>query len=401
MIRSSKVSLKFANTGKKNQVSDFLSEYKSVLSKFVDLLWKMEKTPTLLPKEITSTIETWFSARAVQACGKQASGVVRGCRRKQEQAQYIINKLNKEGKYKRARKLKATYAKKIAGKPNIDDIEAELDVRFVKFELSKKNSFDGWITITSLGKKIRLEIPFKFHKHFDKMMKNGKIKAGIRLSDDLITFMFDLPEPVAIATGKTIGIDIGQKTTLSVSDGQKIDVDCHGHTYQTICKKLARKKKDSVGFKKADKHRTNYLHWSINRLDLNGVRKANIEKIRNLRKGRRSSRSLGHWNYAELFDVLKGKLQESGVQINEVCPTYTSQRCSKCGWTRKGNRKLKQFKCDKCGFSHDADLNASINLSLDLSFITKKERLSQINREGFYWFEVGQEPIVPDVLRTS
>jgi len=225
MIRSSKVSLKFANTGKKNQVADFLSEYKSVLAKFVDLLWEKEKIPTLLPKEITSTIATWLSARAVQACGKQASGVVRGCRRKQEQAQYIINKLNKEGKYKRARKLKATYAKKIAGKPNIDEIEAELDVRFVKFELSKKNSFDGWITITSLGKKIRLEIPFKFHKHFDKMMKNGKIKAGIRLSDDLITFMFDLPEPVAVVAGKTIGIDIGQKTTLSVSDGQKIDVD--------------------------------------------------------------------------------------------------------------------------------------------------------------------------------
>jgi len=395
------VSLKFANTGKKNQVSDFLSEYKSVLSKFVDLLWGMEKVPTLLPKEITSAIDTWLSARAVQACGKQASGVVRGCRRKQEQAQYIINKLNKEGKYKRARKLKATYAKKIAAKPNIDEIEAELDARFVEFELSKKNSFDGWITIASLGKKIKLEIPFKFHKHFDKMMQNGKIKAGIRLSDDLITFMFDLPEPVAIATGKTIGIDIGQKTTLSVSDGQKIDADCYGHTYQSICKKLARKKKGSVSFKKTDTHRTNYLHWTVNRLELSGVRKANIEKIRNLRKGKRSSRALGHWNYAELFSMIKGKLQESGVQINEVCPTYTSQRCSKCGWTRKGNRKLKQFKCDVCGFAADADLNASINLSLDLSPITKKERLSQINRTGFHWFEVGQESIVPDVQKAS
>jgi len=69
--------------------------------------------------------------------------------------------------------------------------------------------------------------------------------------------------------------------------------------------------------------------------------------------------------------------------------------------TRKGNRKLKQFKCDICGFAADADLNASINLSLDLSFITKKERLSQINREGFYWFEIGQEPIVPDVQKAS
>ena len=77
-------------------------------------------------------------------------------------------------------------------------------------------------------------------------------------------------------------------------------------------------------------------------------------------------------------------------------PTYTSQRCSRCGWVRKGNRKGKQFKCDKCGFTHDADLNASSNIALDLPPVWKKERLLQNNRAGFYWNEVGKEPIVPN-----
>jgi IS605 OrfB family transposase len=397
MIRSSKVSLKFSNTGKKSQVLDFLIEYKRVLVQFVDLLWKLEKIPTLLPKEITSQVDSWLSARSLQCCGKQASGIVRGSRRKQEKAQHVIKKLNQDGKFKQARKLKAIYDKKMAGKPSIERIEAELDSRFVKIDFKKNNSFDGWITISNLGRKIKLELPFKTHSHLNKMLNVGNIKTGIKLSNDLISLVFELPDLTTISVGKTIGIDVGQKTTLSVSDGQKIEQDVHGHTYQSICQKMAGKKKGSIGFRKTDTHRTNYLHWCVNRLELNGVRRVNLEKIKYLRRGKCSSRSLGHWNYGELFDILKGKLHESGVQINEVSPTYTSQRCSKCGWTRKGNRKLKQFKCDKCGHSQDADLNASINLSLDLSLITKKERLTESNRKGFYWIELGQEPTVPGV----
>jgi len=143
MIKSSKISLKFSNIGKKNQISDFLSEYHKVMSCFIDILWTKENIPALLPKEITSQISTWLSARSVQACGKQASSVIKGTKKKQSQAQFIVKKLNKEGKFKQARKLEDIYKKKIAGKPNIESIEAELDSRFVKINLSKGNSFDG------------------------------------------------------------------------------------------------------------------------------------------------------------------------------------------------------------------------------------------------------------------
>ena len=136
MIRSSKISLKFANTSKQNQVKDFVGEYTRVLAVFVDMLWPVDKIPVLFTKEITGKVETWMSQRALQACGKQASGIVRGCRKKQERANYIIKKLNLEGKFKQARKLKAIYDKKLAGKPFIDTAEAELDQRFVKINLS-------------------------------------------------------------------------------------------------------------------------------------------------------------------------------------------------------------------------------------------------------------------------
>jgi transposase len=69
-----------------------------------------------------------------------------------------------------------------------------------------------------------------------------------------------------------------------------------------------------------------------------------------------------------------------------VCPTYTSQRCSSCGWVRKSNR--------------DADLNAAKNIALNLRPIGTKERLSHKNRKGFYLCEVVQEPIVPVAQKT-
>ena len=85
--------------------------------------------------------------------------------------------------------------------------------------------------------------------------------------------------------------------------------------------------------------------------------------------------------------------------MNKVNPTYTSQRCSECGWVRRRNRKGKQFKCGKCGYSHDSDLNAARNISFGLSKVTKKERLMKKNRIGFYLDLLSQERIVSDALK--
>ena len=401
MIKSTKSSLLFANTNRITNLFSFIYEYRNVVSQFVDLLWNQDKIPTLLPKETTKTINSWLTARALQCAGKQASGIVRGCRKKQEKRKFMIDKFVKTKQFKKARKLQRIYDEVSVSKPNINHVEPELDSRFVKIDMENNTSFDGWITLTSLGNKFKVELPFKKHKHFNKMLSKGKLKSGIRLSKSNITFMFDIAEPKQIESGIILGIDIGQKTTLSCSNGQLIGKDNHNHDYSSICQKLSKKKKGSKAFIKTEKHRTNYINWSVNQLNLTGVKQVNRENIVGLRKGKNASRMMKHWNYAELFDKLDAKLSDAGVQINKVSPTYTSQRCSKCGWVRKGNRKAKWFKCDKCGFTADADLNASTNLSLPLMPIGKQQRLSKVNRTGFYWLCSCQESIVPDTHKTS
>ena len=84
MIRSSKSSLKFSNRAKLVQLEQFITEYRSVMKQAIDLLWDLEEIPTLAPKEITNQINSWLTARAIQAACKQASAVVRGTKQKQK-----------------------------------------------------------------------------------------------------------------------------------------------------------------------------------------------------------------------------------------------------------------------------------------------------------------------------
>ena len=401
MILSSKITLSFTNQAKLTNLHQFIDEYRTVVSFFANDLWTHDKIPSLLPKNITDKVSTWLTARAIQCAAKQASGIVRGTQTKQKRRLFVINQLFKQKKVKKARILRRLYESIKQSNPNINNIQCELDERFVDIDFNDKTTFDGWITLTCLGNKLKLNIPIKKHKHFNKMLKSGIMKKGIRISKTDVTFMFDIEDVKPKDTGITLGIDIGQKTTLSCSDGQLLDKCPHGHTYTSICKELSRKKKDSKNFNKKVNHRSNYLHYIVNRLDLKNVKVVNRENIRNLRKFSNTSRLMKHWNYAELFEVLDHKLERQGVLVNKISPTYTSQRCSCCGWTRRVNRKGKRFKCGKCQQEVDADLNASRNLALNLVSIKKQERLQCNNIKGFYWDVVGKEPIVPSVQQIN
>lgn len=392
MIKSTKTSLKFANKHKQNELKEFISAYRDLLSQFVDIMWEMEDVKPLADKTITSQIHTKLSARITQCAGKQASAIVRGTKKKQSKRKYVIDRLNAEGKFKKARKLQRVYDEVSITKPRLDRIEPELDSRFVAIDLDNATSFDGWLTLSSLGDKQKFILPFKKSRHFNKMLRRGTLKAGVRISNSNITFMFDLPEVETKEVGATIGIDIGMKTVLSCSDDYISQKNKHGHDLDTITTIISRKKKGSKAFVKADAHRTNYINWTVNRLSLYNVQQVNLEDIKYLRYKSKRSRKLGHWTYTKIFDKLESRCSEQGVLVRKVNPTYTSQRCSSCGWTRKSNRKGKMFKCGHCNFTLDSDLNASRNIALPLPPIWKKQRLQKLNREGFYWLVPGQNP---------
>lgn len=408
MIRSTKVSIKFANKNKKDTLTQIIDEYRRVVSFFIDTLWSLEKVPVLVPKDITDKCDTWLSARMKQCASKQASGIVRGTQAKQHKRLYAIQKMIEDNRLEEAKKLQKIYDSTLITKPSIDNLEMELSSQIVsKVDMQNDTQFDGWITLTSIGNKIKLILPFKKTKHFNRLLnRGGMLTSGVRLSKRGASFAMKLPDAPTISDGSTIGIDIGQNACVSVSNGQVVECDPHGHTYMSICKELARKKKGSKAFNRKQKHRDNFIHYCVNQINFDGAKNVRIEKIRQLRTGVRVSRLLSGWSYKEVFDALRGKVETLGVQVTELSPTYTSQRCSKCGRVRKANRNGKVYKCDYCGLTMDADINAAVNISLPLPEIPKEVRLKGLNKEGFFWNPYGisldcHEPIVRDALKTD
>lgn len=98
--------------------------------------------------------------------------------------------------------------------------------------------------------------------------------------------------------------------------------------------------------------------------DLSGIKEANDFPPR-----------LQHWTYYDLQTKIKNKANEYGIEVRQVDPQFTSQRCSKCGCIQKENRPTQaKFCCVKCGYKANADYNASQNLALpDIDRIIQEE----------------------------
>lgn len=63
------------------------------------------------------------------------------------------------------------------------------------------------------------------------------------------------------------------------------------------------------------------------------------------------------------FGEIKRNLEYKCGRLIEVHPAYTSQTCSKCGYTDKENRKTQsRFRCVCCSFTSNADTNAAVNI---------------------------------------
>ena len=148
--------------------------------------------------------------------------------------------------------------------------------------------------------------------------------------------------------------------------------------------KLSRKKKGTNAFAKAQAHRTNYINYCINQLNLSGVAELRLEKIKDLRKGRSSSRYLSHFTYTEIQQKLQDVCIQNGVRFVLQESSYRSQRCSSCGYVHSKNRSSKDFKCLNCGFTADADLNAATNHVVDLPDLDRFV-VGNYNKSGFLW----------------
>ena len=86
------------------------------------------------------------------------------------------------------------------------------------------------------------------------------------------------------------------------------------------------------------------------------------------------------WAFRRLYEYVEYKAEMLDIEVEQVSPAYTSQRCSKCGFTHETNRRSNlRFACQKCEYELNADYNASKNIARKL---LKRLRSGQKSSSG-------------------
>ena len=198
--------------------------------------------------------------------------------------------------------------------------------------------------------------------------------------------------PKAKATQLAVGIDLGLKTFLSLSNGLEIKAPKpldrlerllvrrsrqlskkqHAKTKQEALQGVKRSKnyqKASIKVNKTHRRianiRGNFLHKTTSCLVKN-VQYFSIEdlNIQGMMRNHRLAKSLADVSFYEFKRQLTYKAEYNGREIHQVDRFYPSSKlCSNCG-SLKADLTLSDrvYCCDKCGTRLDRDYNASLNL---------------------------------------
>ena len=223
----------------------------------------------------------------------------------------------------------------------------------------------------------RLTFSFKHYNYMDTWKgEYTNAQLVIRRNKIFLNVQVKLPDVAIKAVGAVLGIDRGILNIAACSDNTFFSskrLRAVKGRYQFLKRKLQhvgtrsahRKLQVLSGRERRFVLNTNHCISKaiVNKpFDVFALEKLGISKKK--KSGKRFNRKLGGWSYTELQLFIQYKAEAKGKCVVLVNPKYTSQRCSKCGFVDKQNRHGLGFRCGNCGFSLNADLNASRNIGV-------------------------------------
>lgn len=255
---------------------------------------------------------------------------------------------------------------------------------FPKFKSKKsKNSFTipQFVSV----KKNKLYIP-KFREGI-KMIMERQIKGIIKhcniskttTGKYLVSILTEQEYTPVSKTNQSVGIDLGIKDFLVLSNGTKIKNHRFLKHYERLLKlnqqSLSRKKKGSNRYEKqrikvASIHEkiTNSRMDLIHKTTLNLVKQFDIIyledlNIKGMMKNHKLSKAISDVSWGKFINILEYKAKWNDKQVIHVDRFFPSSKtCNKCGWINNGlTLKDRNWTC-KCGENHDRDINAAINI---------------------------------------
>lgn len=228
--------------------------------------------------------------------------------------------------------------------------------------------------------KLKTTIKVKQHRTFEGKIKSvtiSKTPTGKYYASILVeTEVEKLPN-----TDKKVGIDLGLKNFLVLSDGTKIEnPKWLGKTEKRIKKvqrDLSRKQKDSRSYEKTrmklaklhekiSNQRKDFLHKVSSRIiNENQVIVLEDLKVKNMQQNKHLAKAISEVSWSEFRRMLEYKAEWYGREIIIAPQKYaSSQICNKCGYKNADvkNLALREWKCPNCSAIHDRDINAAKNL---------------------------------------
>ncbi len=191
----------------------------------------------------------------------------------------------------------------------------------------------------------------------------------------------EIPEVMA-RTGKSVGVDFGQKTFITASDGEKIESPLffarNRNSLKRADRRLSRKLEGSHNRKKSKRGRAKiYCHIKNSRRDwffklawdlcgryaLICIEDLSLEGMKRL-----NGRKVSDEAWGEFIQILEHVAKQCGTVIQRVGRFYPStQICSKCGFRNKElagieNADVRDWICPECHTHHDRDYNAAVNI---------------------------------------
>ncbi len=170
------------------------------------------------------------------------------------------------------------------------------------------------------------------------------------------------PKPEGKSEKTTLGIDLGINKLLSLSSDKQ-----YGVKFKELVIKLQGKKQYSKKYNKLIKQIHNYIGEEVNKMDLTKINSVVLEDLTNIQKNTKKKLNkttryyLSRWNKTLVQARIKNLCEVNRINYHEVKPEYTSQTCNSCGVSHKSSRNKESYNC-KCGYSANADINASKNI---------------------------------------
>jgi transposase, IS605 OrfB family, central region len=134
----------------------------------------------------------------------------------------------------------------------------------------------------------------------------------------------------------------------------------HGKKGKLLIKKYSHREKNRV---------LDYVNKFVNKLlEMYPMTTFAIEKLNKQKMFEDAndnlSKKISRTVWRKIHHVLKYKAPLYGFFVKEVNPYLTSKFCPRCGWV---SRKVgRTFRCERCGFTLDRQLNASLNIYLKM-----------------------------------